>query len=363
MKKFASLFVLAVLPVFGVLFSTPVFANSPGQLAGGDLYQVRNVTKNTSYGNTVAATCNEVVKFNFKLSNTEYGMLYGVKVSANLAAGSATATATNSANAAVSVSDTAKVTVDKGSLSYIAGSTQLYTVDGQLIKNLPDGITTGGVTTGNLAGSTRQYVYFQAKVNCPEVPKNIQVCELATKKVITIREDQFDASKHSKNLDDCKEVIKYIKVCELATKKVITIKEADFDASKHSKNLDDCKEVVVKIEVCELATKKVITINEKDFDAKKHSMTLSDCAEKPPVPGEIVVCEITTKNIVTIKDNEFDASKHTKDLAQCTVTPVTPETPTELPQTGITGNVIAIVAALLTAAAGYVVTARKNVLG
>lgn len=281
MKKFASLAALFVMPVLGVLFSAPVFADSPGQLAGGDLYQVRNVTKNTGYSNTVAATCNEVVKFNFKLSNTEYGMLYGVKVSANLASGSATATATNSANEPVSVSDTANVTLSKGSLNYVAGSTQLFTVEGQLIKNLPDGVTTGGVSTGNLAGSTREFVQFQAKVNCPEEPKLIKVCELATKKVITI--------------------------------------------------------------------------NEKDFDASKHSKNLADCAQ----PGEIVVCETATKKIVTIKESDFDSSKHTKDLSKCDETPVTP---TELPQTGATGA-IAIVASLLTAAAGYVVTARKNVLG
>lgn len=322
MKKFASLAALFVMPVLGMLVSAPVFADSPGQLAGGDLYQVRNVTKNTGYSNNVAASCNEVVKFSFKLSNTEYGMLYGVKVSANLANGSATATATNSANESVSVSDTATVTLSKGSLNYISGSTQLYTVDGQLIRNLTDGVTTGGVNTGNLAGSTREFVQFQAKVNCPEEPKNIQVCELATKKIITIREDQFDASKHSKNLDDCKEVVKYIKVCELATKKIITINEKNFDATKHSKNL-------------------------------------ADCAEKPPVPGEIVVCEVASKKVVTIKENEFDSSKHSKDLSKCDTTPVTPP---ELPQTGATGA-IAIVASLLTAAAGYVVTARKNVLG
>jgi uncharacterized repeat protein (TIGR01451 family) len=43
-------------------------------------------------------------------------------------------------------------------------------------------------------------------------------------------------------------------------------------------------------------------------------------------------------------------------------TPKTPETPVELPHTGANG-VFAIVASLVTLAAGYVVTARKNVLG
>ena len=294
MKKFASLLALALMPILGVVVSAPVFADSPGNLAGGDLYQVRNVTKNTGYSNSVAATCNETVKFSFKLSNTEYGMLYGVKVAANLTAGRATATATNSNNEAVSASDTASVSLAKGNLSYVAGTTQLYTVEGTLIKNLPDGITAGGVTTGNLAGSTRQFVQFQAKVNCPVTPP----------------------------------AEKYIKVCELDTKNIITI-------------------------------------NEKDFDAKKHSKDLADCAVKPPVEGEITVCELATKEVVTIKESAFDSSKHSKDLADCDttpVTPVTPTTPTELPQTGTTG-LIAIVATIATAGAGYLVTARKNLLG
>lgn len=285
MKKFAAFIALALMPVLGVMASAPVFADSPGNLAGGDLYQVRNVTKNTGYSNSVAAACNETVKFSFKLSNTEYGMLYGVKVAANLTSGTATATATNSNNQAVSASDTASVSLAKGSLSYIAGSTQLYTVEGSLIKNLADGITDGGVTTGNLAGSTRQFVQFQAKVNCPETPKYITVCELATKKIVTI--------------------------------------------------------------------------NEKDFDASKHSKDLADCAAKPPVEGEITVCELATKKVVTIKEPAYDSSKHSKDLSDCDTTPVTP---TELPQTGAT-SVLAIAAAIVAAGAGYIVTARKNLLG
>jgi LPXTG-motif cell wall-anchored protein len=70
-------------------------------------------------------------------------------------------------------------------------------------------------------------------------PKDIKVCDLASKKIITIREDQFDANKHSKNLKDCE--AGKITVCELASKKIITIDENKFDASKHSKNMKDCE--------------------------------------------------------------------------------------------------------------------------
>ena len=80
--------------------------------------------------------------------------------------------------------------------------------------------------------------------------------------------------------------VKDIKVCELATKKVITIKENQFDASKHSKNLNDCKttEVPGKIKVCELSTKNVIEINKDQFDASKHSEDLNKCVETPVTP-------------------------------------------------------------------------------
>jgi len=323
MKKFASLVALAALPVLGVLFTAPVFADSPGQLSNGPSnYKVRNVTKNGAYAQSINATCDDTVKYSITLSNSDYGLLRNLTVKADMASGVINASATNANNAVTSVSGNAKVNLDRGSLAYVPGSTVRITSDGVTSTPVADGVTAGGVNVGDLKGSTAIFVQFQAKVNCPTEPKNIQVCELATKKIITIREDQFDASKHSKNLDDCKEVVKTIKVCELATKKIITIDEKNFDATKHSKDL-------------------------------------KDCAAKPPVPGEIVVCETATKKVVTIKENEFDSSKHTRDLSKCE-TPVTPVT--ELPQTGANG-MIAIAFSVIAAAAGYVVTARKNVLG
>lgn len=170
MKKLAILAAGVVLPL--VLAVAPVSAESDGQLAGGaDIYQVRNVTKNTQYGSTVSATCNDVVKYSVKLSNTEFGLLSNVTVKASLTDGTMTASATNAANATVTTSGKVTVTLDKGSLEFVSGSTQLYTVDGQLIKNLPDGVTSGGVNAGNLNGSTREFVQFQAKVSCPTTPE------------------------------------------------------------------------------------------------------------------------------------------------------------------------------------------------
>ncbi|MGB3023842.1 MAG: hypothetical protein WBB39_03490 [Candidatus Saccharimonadales bacterium] len=135
--------------------------------------------------------------------------------------------------------------------------------------------------------------------------KDIQVCRLSDKTIVTIKESAFDASKYSKNLDDCK-VPATIQVCELTTGNIINIKETDFDATKHSKNLDDCK----PIKVCELATYTVIEIKQKDFDSAKHSKDLAACEK-------IQVCELSSDTVITIRKTEFDAAKHSKTLSDC----------------------------------------------
>ncbi len=191
--------------------------------------------------------------------------------------------------------------------------------------------------------------------DCKEIVKYIKVCELATKKIVTINEKDFDAKKYSKNLEDCKEIVKYIKVCELATKKIVTINEKDFNTDKYSKNLDDCKEIVKKIEVCELATGKIVTINEKDFNTEKYSKNLKDCEVTPPTMIE--VCEIATKQIVTIDEKDFNETTYSKDLSKCDTPPVTPP---ELPKTGMGENIVAVVGlgALIASAAYYIASRR-----
>lgn len=161
---------------------------------------------------------------------------------------------------------------------------------------------------------------------------------------------------------DCKGTFKVpavpptkITVCELATKKIVTIDEKDFDPTKYSKNLADCKEVVKKIKVCEIATKQIVIINEADFNPAKYTTDLSKCKETPPT--KIEVCEIATKTIVTIDEKDFDASKYTKDLSKCAETPVTPP---ELPQTGAGENIVAILGlgALIASIAYYAASRR-----
>jgi LPXTG-motif cell wall-anchored protein len=72
-----------------------------------------------------------------------------------------------------------------------------------------------------------------------------------------------------------------IDVCELATNKIITIDEKNFDSTKYSKNTADCHPPVI-IKVCDLTTHTVIPINEKDFDSSKQSKDTANCVVATP---------------------------------------------------------------------------------
>jgi len=80
---------------------------------------------------------------------------------------------------------------------------------------------------------------------------------------------------------------KDIPVCDLATKTIITIKESDFDAKKHSRTLSDCTPPVETMVVCELATKNIKTINKSEYDESKYSTDQTKCAETPVTPPEL----------------------------------------------------------------------------
>ncbi len=273
-------------------------------------------------------------------------------------------------------------------VSYVPGTTYLHNSNGTRV--VADGVTAGGINIGDYAAAAGGYVKFTAQVaangalptcgpntlknvvkattstgskeDTADVtvtkecqPTNIQVCELATKKIVTIDEKDFDAAKYSKDLSDCDVVEKKIIVCELSTHKIVTIYEKDFDAAKYSKDVKDC-ETPEKIVVCELATKKIVTINLADFDATKYSKDHDDCK----APEKITVCELATKKIVTINKADYDETKYSTDMSKCE-TPVTPPvTPPELPTTGTGESIVAVIGlGSIIASVAYYVASRR----
>jgi LPXTG-motif cell wall-anchored protein len=121
-------------------------------------------------------------------------------------------------------------------------------------------------------------------VNNPPTPPTVSymyACDLATKRIRYVTTtDANDSSRYSKNLADCTQPAQpvMIQVCVLSTKATLQIKQNEFNASLYSTNLDDCKQQAQQIQVCNLTTKSTDTIDEKAFDSTKYSTNLSDCS-------------------------------------------------------------------------------------
>lgn len=87
--------------------------------------------------------------------------------------------------------------------SLAIGQTLTYTITAKVPAYLAGKLTnTVCVDANEVPGSPDDC--DDADVDVPPAPGKIEVCELSTYKTITINENDFDASKHSKNPEDCK---------------------------------------------------------------------------------------------------------------------------------------------------------------
>jgi hypothetical protein len=157
---------------------SPAKAANEGQIAGGDIYRVKNVTKGSDFANTANADKCDTLQYKVRLHNPGPGIVHQVHVKATLPSGEATSnTSTVTITAAdadpASVSDTAVVNLSSPqSISFASGTTQLLDANNNLLQGLPDGITAGGVDIGQVGVSLNEirFVQFQAKVSCTQQP-------------------------------------------------------------------------------------------------------------------------------------------------------------------------------------------------
>lgn len=159
----------AIIPAVSI--AAPVFADSPGVIDGGNIYRVKNITQNTAFADSTNANACDELQYKVLLYNSGFSAAKNISVSATLTNVSK-ATITYTGDGPQSVSGTATVNLSsKESINYESGSTQLLDNKSNVVKSLPDGVTSGGVNVGTLSGSTAEFVAFKAKVNCPTPPK------------------------------------------------------------------------------------------------------------------------------------------------------------------------------------------------
>jgi hypothetical protein len=158
---------------FAAFASSPAMADGLGQVGGGPIYRIENLTQKTTFANPASAKACDELEYSVRLHNPGYGSISDLNVTMTLPTATATSntstmTATYQGGAVSTTTATATVDLTSAqSISYVSGSTQLLDGNGNVVKTLPDGVTQGGVNLGDLNGSTTEYVNFEAKVNCP----------------------------------------------------------------------------------------------------------------------------------------------------------------------------------------------------
>ena len=148
-------------------------------LDSANLYKVANKSESPNWVTSTSASPGQTIDFMVHIHNGNLDTTASnVRVVATLPSGevsSFTSTATVSASGIASVSGNVSVNLTKPStVTYVPGSTVMYNHLGQLEANLPDGITTSGITTlSELKGcwEFERWVMFKATVVAPVVPQ------------------------------------------------------------------------------------------------------------------------------------------------------------------------------------------------
>lgn len=116
-------------------------------------------------------------------------------------------------------------------VTYVPGTSELINSANPNGKKLDDGIKGGGMNIGNYSPGANAFLYFKAKIdgNACDVLVNTAAAETDNGNVRDTATVNVGG--------DCKNTIK---VCDLTTKQIVNIKEDQFDSKKHSKNVADC---------------------------------------------------------------------------------------------------------------------------
>ena len=127
-------------------------------------------------------------------------------------------------------------------VSYVNGSSLIANSKTSGYETTSDGITTTGLNIGSYGpDGGNAFFKFSAKAPAADALK-CGVNTLTNTARATTSGGYKESTADITINKECKPPVT-IKVCELATKKIVTINEADYNTTKYSKNLDDCTPV------------------------------------------------------------------------------------------------------------------------
>ncbi len=169
---------VAALAIPVIALGSVVFAAAEGQVEGGDIYRIKNETKNIDFSDPQAAGPCENLTYKVRVHNPGPSPLSQVYVKVNLPNSKATtnvSTVTVSSQNAdpSSTSDSATLKLSQAlKVNYVPGSSQLLDANGSYIQSIADVTSGNAVNIGNVGVSIQQkrFVQFKAKTDCAKPP-------------------------------------------------------------------------------------------------------------------------------------------------------------------------------------------------
>lgn len=179
-------------------------------------------------------------------------------------------------------------------MSYVAGSSTLGNpTNPQGVKTSDEVITTTGLNIGSYNPGQNAWIIFSAKVDGKDA------FECGTNTLTNKQTVETDNGSKSDTADviikkKCDEKPEKIEVCDLTTNKVITIKKDEFDEKKHSTDLSKCQKTPENVKVCDTTNNSIVIIDRSTYENNKDRYTddLSKCdttptPEQPTTPSEL----------------------------------------------------------------------------
>ncbi len=237
-------------------------------------------------------------------------------------------------------------------MTYVAGTTYLSNSNTGNNWKLVDAdtVTKQGINIGSYAPGGAGYVKFTAKL----AAKDALPCG-TTNLVNTAAADTQNGSKSdTASVTVTKECQpEKVQACNLKTFQIETVEKSKIDNVNYTLDLAKCEKKPETVKACDLKTKEIVTVEKSKIDDMNYTLDLTKCEEEKTVK----VCDLTTKQIVTVKESEATSDRYTTDLSKCEKTP---ETPTELPHTGTTENLLGVLGlgSIVGVASAYIASRR-----
>lgn len=239
-------------------------------------------------------------------------------------------------------------------MAYVANSTYISnSATGNSWKQVAaNTVTQQGINVGSYAAGGAGYVKFTAKI----ASKDALACGTNNMVNTAAADTQNGSKSDTASVTVTKECQpEAVKACNLKTMQIETVDKSKIDNVNYTIDLSKCEKKPETVKACDLKTKKIVTVEKSKIDNVNYTLDLTKCNEVQNVKA----CNLDTKQIETVASSKIDNVHYTTDLSKCESTP---QTPPELPHTGITDGILSVLGlgSIVGVATAYIASRRAG---